>query len=384
MPNDYKTFFESLDKYIYNQYISYLEDITSLNNAFLTSPFFYFKNIYKNEWLDNFKDLSIDIFDYIKWFDSDYLFLINNDWFIKNPEFLTDDDLLLVKKIISKRDDFYALNAYVIYYYNKWNLDLDVYFDKLLEIDNNNPYILAKLSRYQASAQYKKYKDNKYLLRWKKSLLLAIDQFDNSRERPTFFYSWLWYIEHELWNYNKSIDLYNKTIFLNKKLKVDVPEAYAWKVFSLNKILKYKESLDLWKFFLENDLLNKYNDKRDFRFFKVLADNYYHLWNYKLFYENIRTTIEKYLDISSFHFSNNLILNLKQSKLKFSWISKNKYESFLEYNNIYIKDDIDSIILSIWYLYLEKLLWVDIIFNDSRWIENICYNYLISIYNGKY
>jgi hypothetical protein len=35
------------------------------------------------------------------------------------------------------------------------------------------------------------------------------------------------------------------------------------------------------------------------------------------------------------------------------------------------------------YLYKENFLWSNIIFNDSRWIEKLCFNYLKLIYEWK-
>ena len=374
---------DMLDKYVFYFYkTKYLKNITALNNMFLTSPYFYYKNIFNN--IKSYKNnYNIDILkiDILK---SKYSFLLEKDGFIKNPEFLKINDLLKINKILSNNEnDFYALNAYVIFYYNKWKLDLDEDFEKLLNIEKNNPHILARYARYQASTLYKKYKNKKYLDLWKKNILLAIDQFNDKKEElPTFLYSWLWYIEHELWNYNKAIGLYEKVIKLNKKLWVEVPEPYVWCVFSLNKLWKYKESLELWLWFETNSELNRNNDKRDFRLYKVLSDNYYNLWYYKKFYNNLRITIEKFLEVFSFHFNNNLELNEKNSLFKFNnLIEQNKYNSFLDYTKYYLKDEIDNIIFSIAYLYKEKILWNNIIFNDSRWIEKLCFNYLNLIYD---
>ena len=171
---------------------------------------------------------------------------------------------------------------------------------------------------------------------------------------------------------------------MNKSLWVNVPEPYVWKVFTLNKLLEYKKSLELWLSFLKDDILNKDDDKRDFRLYKVLADNYYNLGSYKKFYKNLKITIEKFLEIFSFHFNNNLELNKKSNLFKFtSQIEQNKYNFFLDYNKDYIKDWIDNIIFSIAYLYKNKKLWNNIIFNDSRWIEKLCFNYLQLIYEWK-
>ena len=370
--------------YIYNHYKdNYIGNITSFNNMFLTTPYFYYRNNFKD-----IKQLKKNNLENIKneIINSKYYFLLEKDWVVKNPEFLNENDLRKITKILKgSENDFYALNAYVIYYYNKWKLDLETCFNKLLSIEKNSPHILARYARYQASTLYKKYKNNKYLELWKKNILLAIKQFENRKsELPTFFYSWLWYIEHELWNYNKAIEIYEKVVKLNKKLWVEVPEPYVWKVFSLNKLWKYKESLDLWLLFEDNNILNEFNDKRDFRLYKVLSDNYHNLWEYKEFYKNLKITIEKFLEMFSFHFNNDIELNKKNDLIIFSnEIEKNKYNSFLEYNKNYIKDWIDNIIFSIAYLYKEKLLWNDIIFNDSRWIERLCFNYLQLIYDWK-
>ncbi len=375
-----------IDYYIYNDYLNYLKVSSKLDwyyRAFSIIPYFYYRNNFQNiKQLDNYNlyDIKKEIIN------SKYYFLLEKDWVVKNPEFLNENDLRKITKILKgSENDFYALNAYVIYYYNKWKLDLETCFNKLLSIEKNSPHILARYARYQASTLYKKYKNNKYLELWKKNILLAIKQFENRKsELPTFFYSWLWYIEHELWNYNKAIEIYEKVVKLNKKLWVEVPEPYVWKVFSLNKLWKYKESLDLWLLFEDDNILNEFNDKRDFRLYKVLSDNYHNLWEYKEFYKNLKITIEKFLEMFSFHFNNDIELNKKNDLIIFSnEIEKNKYNSFLEYNKNYIKDWIDNIIFSIAYLYKEKLLWNDIIFNDSRWIERLCFNYLQLIYDWK-
>lgn len=378
------SFTNKLDAYMYNSYLRYFKDTTSLNNAFLTSPYFYFKNAFLFNNIPNNKISSNDFINIIKNNDDRYLFIVEDNGDIKNPEFLNDDELEKVNSLLNEKpDNFYALNAYITYNYNKWNLDIDDYFERILEVEKNNPYILVKLARYQASALYKKYKDKKYLELWKESILLALRQFNNEREIPTFFYSWLWYIEHELWNYNVAIELYDKVAKLNKNFKIDVPEPYVWKIFSLNKLWKHEGSLDLWLWFWKNEELNKYNDKRDFRFYKVMADNYYQLWYYKEFYNNLALCVKSYLEEFDFHFSFWLTLNQKQNKLELDWVLKNSYNSFLEYNKYYLSTEIDNIIFSISFLKLQNKLWLDIKFKDSRWIEDLCYNYLNCIYEWK-
>ncbi len=376
-----------LEYYIYNDYLKYLKVNSNIDwyyRAFSIIPYFYYRNKF-NKVLKDIKTYNLDeIKNEI--LNSEYSFLLEKDGIVKNPEFLTELDLDIINDMLKyNENNFYALTAYVIYYYNKWKLDLDGYFKRLLSIEKNNPHILARYARYQASTLYKRYKNKKYLELWKQNILLAIKQFENKKDEvPTFFYSWLWYIEHELWNYNEAIRLYEKTVDLNKSLWVNVPEPYVWKVFTLNKLLEYKKSLELWLSFLKDDILNKDDDKRDFRLYKVLADNYYNLGSYKKFYKNLKITIEKFLEIFSFHFNNNLELNKKSNLFKFtSQIEQNKYNFFLDYNKDYIKDWIDNIIFSIAYLYKNKKLWNNIIFNDSRWIEKLCFNYLQLIYEWK-
>ena len=382
-------FLNQLDNYIYNYYKIYKYNVTSLNNAFLTSPYFYFKNIFlenKHENIRYLENINNKVFyNFVKKYDKRYIFIFNSDGNIKNPEFCTKIDIIYIKKILKEEPyNFYALNAYITYYFNKWNLHLLKYFQQILNIEKNNPHILLKLSRYQASSLYKKYKQKKYLLLWRKNILLALNQFKYKREIPTFFYSWLWNIEHEIWNYKESIRLYDLVININKNYWIEVPEPYLWKISSLNKAWYYRKSLDLWKFLLNSSWINKYNDKRDFRLYKVLSDNYLSLWEYFLFYENLKLTIAKYLEEFSFHFNNYLELNLERNKLIFnSVIEKNNYKSFLNYNNSHIKSFEDRIIISIAYLYKEKLLWNKIIFSDTRGIEILCYNYLKLIYNQK-
>lgn len=381
-----KNFFKILDQYIYNDYLIYLNDVTSKNNAFLTSPYYYFKKDFLKNISNNNKINRKDFILLLKKHDERYLFLIDKEWFIKNPEFLNEGELENIKKIlIEDNNNFYAFSAYITYYYNKWDLDIDYYYNKWLEIDNNNPHILVKYSRYHASALYKKYKDKKYLVLWKNNIILAIDQFENKRDIPTFFYSWLWYIEHELWNYEKAIELYNLTITLNTNLGVNVPEPYVWKSFSLNKIWKYNESLKMTSDILLDNILNSENDKRDFRLYKVHADNFYNLWIIDDFYINLKNTINKYLEISSFHINNVVIIDLKNLNFVLSSIiQNNRLKSFLEYNKKNIKSNVDKVIFILAFFYKEYLLWEKVLFNDSRWIELLCYNYLKLVYEWKY
>jgi hypothetical protein len=68
-------------------------------------------------------------------------------------------------------------------------------------------------------------------------------------------------------------------------------------------------------------------------------------------------SIEKYLELSMFHFNNNLWLSLDKKVLKFdSIIEQNKYDSFLIYNKKNITNNIDNIIFSMAYLYKENFL----------------------------
>ncbi len=381
-------FLNEVDSYIYIKYCeNYLYNISRLNNIFLTAPFFYFRNDFL---LKLYINKSIKISSFIEKNNKKYMFLIDQGWFVKNPEFLNNYELFKIKKILKSNPlDFYALSAYIIYHYNNVDLNLWEYFDRFFEIEPNNPHMLLRLSRYQASTLYKKYNyDKKYLILWKNNILKLLREFkkyNKSDEIPTFSYSWLWFIEEELWNYNEAIRLYDYTIKLNKWISIDVPEPYVWKWFTLNKLLKYTESLDLLLKLEQDDKINEYNDKRDFRLYKVISDNYYNLWEYKLFYKNLKITIEKFLEVFSFHFNNwNYILDKNNFKLIFNnRLDINSYNSFLDYNKMYIKSNIDYIIFGISFLYNKKLIWKKITFNDSRGIERLCFNYLELIYEWK-
>lgn len=388
-----KNFFKVLNYYIYNDYLDFKWNLSwDKERAFFIIPYYYYNHDFAiNYNTDDYiikiiSDNKFNIYEYVLENNSDYLFLFWEWQSIENPEFLSWKNLLLIDELLKKdNNNFYALSAYTTYYYNKWNLDLDNYFQKLLKIDNNNPYTLIKYSRYQASALYKKFKDKKYLILWKNNIILAIDQFKNKQDIPTFFYSWLWYIEHELWDYDSALKLFDITINLNIDLWVEVPEPYAWKVFSLNKIWKYNESIDLANEVILDDILNFDNDKRDFRLFKVQADNFSNIWNSIEFYNNLKITVEKYLSIFSFHINNIIVVDIKNLDLNTdNIILNNRFKAFLDYNNKNIKSDIDKVIFILAFFYKEYLLWEKVLFNDSRWIELLCYNYLKLVYEWKY
>lgn len=179
--------------------------------------------------------------------------------------------------------------------------------------------------------------------------------------------------------------MFDITINLNIDLWVEVPEPYAWKVFSLNKIWKYNESIDLANEVILDDILNFDNDKRDFRLFKVQADNFSNIWNSIEFYNNLKITVEKYLSIFSFHINNIIVVDIKNLDLNTdNIILNNRFKAFLDYNNKNIKSDIDKVIFILAFFYKEYLLWEKVLFNDSRWIELLCYNYLKLVYEWKY
>jgi len=314
----------------------------------------------------------------------------NNILYNKNPEYLTNKEINNINELLlSDYNNLYYLESYIIYYSNIGNLNLDKYFKLYIQRYDNNPYILLRYSRYQASSIFKLYgKDKKYLYLALNNINKAIsilESLHKQNEIPAFIYSWLWYIYMELWEYKKAINTFNKTIYINKKYHNHLQsEPYLWKATALNKIWKYSESLNLYLENMNLIELNNINDKRDFRFYKILSDNYYNLLYFDLFYSNLRLTIEFFLRDFDFHFNSNLVLNLDISILELTnIIEKNKYNSFRKYNRIHIKDNIDNIIFSIAFLYKEKLLWNIITFNDSRWIELLCYNYLQLCYEWK-
>ncbi|MDD3145128.1 MAG: hypothetical protein PHV23_03360 [Candidatus Gracilibacteria bacterium] len=388
-----KNFFKVLNYYIYNDYLDFKGNLSGdKERAFFIIPYYYYNHDFAiNYNTDDYiikiiSDNKFNIYEYVLENNSDYLFLFGEGQSIENPEFLSGKNLLLIDELLKKdNNNFYALSAYTTYYYNKGNLDLDNYFQKLLKIDNNNPYTLIKYSRYQASALYKKYKDKKYLILGKNNIILAIDQFKNKQDIPTFFYSWLGYIEHELGDYDSALKLFDITINLNIDLGAEVPEPYAWKVFSLNKIGKYNESIDLANEVILDDILNFDNDKRDFRLFKVQADNFSNIGNSIEFYNNLKITVEKYLSIFSFHINNIIAIDIKNLDLNTdNIILNNRFKAFLDYNNKNIKSDIDKVIFILAFFYKEYLLGEKVLFNDSRGIELLCYNYLKLVYEGKY
>ena len=370
-----------LDLLIYNySYINYFKD-----SSFCIIPFYYFKY---NFILNNEKCFYsfISLKNKILSIDTRYSFLFNNDQ-IRSPETLDKKQYLLLEKLYKENfNDYYLQIAYFLYNFsNNFEPSLLKLLDKLILENPLNPYLHLYKSRLLASSLYKINKDEKLLLLAEKNIFLSIKIFKNlNMEVPSICYSWLWNIYHQSCSYYKAILNFDKSISINKSNGYIIVEPFIWKSFSQNKLWLYEKSLSILKDIESDDsIIIKDNDKRDFRFYKIMCDNYYNLWNYDFFYKYLVITIKKFLDISSFDFNNNLYLNIYNIKLDLKWIKWNSYKSFLDYNNDNINTDIDYIIFWIAFLYKEKLIWENIRFKNSRWIEKLCYNYLNLIYDNK-
>lgn len=417
MKNDFnEILFQSiLEYFIYNYWYKFY--IKWERNKKFISPYYYYrhneldylyfsredliiKNIINltedkiyliNDVVNRIKSKKFLFQEYILNYDIRYKFLffeIKNK--ILDPEEICKINLIgLFNLLKENQNNFYALLAYISYFYNKSKFYLSDYFDKALKIDNNNPYILFKYARYESSSLYKfNNKDKSFLISWKYKCIRWIEVLEslNLHNSVTFWYCWLWYIYTELNDYNKAVSLYNKSIMINEKLKFPIPEPFIWRGFVLNKLWKFLESNEQLLRVLNNKVINRLdNDKKDFRFYKVISDNYYNLGDFIKFKKYLNLTIEKYLEYSNFYFeySNKLLLNKNVTKIDFdkNIILLNNYNSFFEYNKKYIKSNIDELIFSISFLYKEKLLWNKVDFLDGRWLEKLCYNYLTYIYD---
>lgn len=371
-----------LDLLIYNySYINYFND-----SSFCIIPFYYFKYnfiLYNEKSCYSFIYLKSKILS----IDTRYSFLFNNNK-IRSPDSIDKKQYVLLEKLYKENiNDFYLQIAYFLYNFNnKFDPSLLKLLDKLILENPLNPYLYLYKSRFLASSLYKINKDEKLLSLAEKNIFLSINLFKKlNMEVPSICFSWLWNIQHQSGFYYKAILNFDKSIFINKSNWYIIVEPFIWKSFSQNKLWFYYKSLLILKDIESSDsIIIKDNDKRDFRFYKIMCDNYYNLWYYDMFHKYLIITIEKFLEEFTFHFSDNLFLNYKEYKLIFINIfDKNKYWSFLLYNKNYISSEIDYIIFSISYLYKENLLFKKIRFKNSRWIEKLCYNYLNLIYDKK-
>jgi len=369
-----------IETFIYKYwYLIYLE-----SPSVFESPYYYYLSKYNinDDLLNwNFNRFKKQILSY----NDKYSFLFSWKWYIKDPKEFNVDDLENIKMFINKnKNNFLYKLAYLNYKKNNWDLNIEQLYKTLLKDDVNNIHLRLEYIRFKGSSLYKLYnKDKNYIkssIKDIKKIIIFLEKDD--KIKLTFIYSWLWYLLIEVWNYNKAIFYLNKTIYLNKINNYYSYESFFWKSIALSKLKLFIKAKKNINFILNNNI---WLDKIDFRFFRTISEINYSLWMYNLFAINIKDTIVNYLKAGKFHFNNNLILDSKRNLLKFNTIfDKNKYDSFLLYIKNERIDNIDNIIFSIAFLYKEKLLWNDNLFNDSRWIEKLCFSYLKLIYEWKY
>ncbi len=265
-------------------------------------------------------------------------------------------------------------------------------FNYFLSKYPDNPDLLAYISRYYASNLFKLYKkDKRYLFKGLQYGLKAQKNYEKyfwERRMPTYIFAWNGYIYMELGEIDKANKLYNKAIYLNNKYYNRIqPEPYMWKARALTKVGKYNESNKMLLWLKDADeLYEEFNDKRDFRFFRRIAENYIWLMDMEKAYLYLRETIKLFVEnwwkIEILF--NWLIIDIKNFKEFFyrkeNNFMKNSFESFIKYNRnkISYKDIYDEYILFFAWLYKENLLWKNINLSSLRDIDRVCYIYLYS------
>ena len=399
-----KLFFESILEYFIEKY--FYQDFKNTEYSAI-SPYNYYRFNKRNDILF-FQDLSLNpLFweleqsqihalqetikkiqnnkfsfrDFLEIKGYDFLFREKNLLF---PENFTSEEIQKVELLL-ETDPFnlFLLQAYVIYYYNRGRLDLDDYFSKIFQLDVDNPYIMARYSRYLASALYKLDKNTSKLLEAENNLLKAINILGERSE--SFFYSWLACIYIEFLRYEEALKLIEKCLLINQQNATLISDPFYWKTLILYRLWRYQNSLDTGLFIEQDAHLQR---PQDFRFFRVMASNYLSLDVFEKFQEyclkSIRASfilMESYNITYKWH-TYQFNKNTDRIHLQFR-LDQNALDSFLLlFPNIEWEE---KILFLLAFFYKEQCIyWREyVMFNGTRELEILAFNYLELVYDGK-
>ena len=316
---------------------------------------------------------------FIKKYLPEYIFLFeeeDSEVLILNPEILPGYKLSIVLENLKKNpSDFWSLQAYTVFYYHNNDVHLGASFEKALEMDPGNPYILSRAGRYNASSLYKKNnKKEEYLHLWKKQVLEAIAFFRSDSFIPPYLFAWLWFTYLELSEYDEALIHFDDAISRNLAIHRPQSEPYIWKAFTLNKLWRYQESNEILTWVLEQ---KKLNDKKDFRFYKAYTETFYFLKNDEAFKKNLFLTIEKYVNISHFNVHimwKDIQFTLEDTHIHLEGNLWNAFHSFLSY--IWNKEGIEKVVHILGFFYQNSLFSQGILLSWLRGIDKLCYYYI--------
>jgi hypothetical protein len=216
---------EKYNKYLEKDYITndkFIEMINKwYNNKFERKYLREYKNLFKGNYLYNF----------IYWISQEKTF--EYDYYFRYSEMIDNKSLKYILKSYKQNSNYLFSNIALWSYYQhnqKFNLSYKFYL-KALSLDENNPWVLAKLAILYSS-----------MWLWKKWLL-------------------------------KAEEIMQKVI----NLLPDIPWTNAWYGETLNMIWRYYEALNYFK---KYEKLTKWKH-RTFEPFMRKAESYIWLWDFK-------------------------------------------------------------------------------------------------------
>jgi len=329
------------------------------------------------------KNKTFDFFEYVTSREPRYAFLFDDEHqTIRNPELLSPEYLQDIENILEEDpNNFYCLQAVSVFYFHYTSHNLKGIFEKILDIDLDNPYILSRFWRYLWSSLYKRSRQDVLLQFAEITVLRAYKNFDTYV--PSYIYGWIGNIYIELGQYDRAISFFDIYIGKNKSVWFAVAEPYIWKAKALSLKGQYKESLDISIWVLQN---TEINDKKDFRFYFALAKNYYFLWNMSEFFIYLEQTIASFLQESDFslHYRD-FDFHIDTESISFAWDDyfKNVYTALWEVLDFDTKTHQQKVMYLLWWLYKESILWNVVDFHNVRGIEKFCFYYLDKHYEWK-
>ena len=314
---------------------------------------------------------------FVKERDSRLLFLFQDLNFegygyIKDPETLKVEEIENSILPLIDENNLYAIQGYLIYLL-KWEIYTPkAYFQKVFEIDIGNPYFLLRYGRYTWSTLYKIDRNRKFLVEAKEYI---VEAFKNVKESPkSYFYSWLWSIEIELWEYEEALKNEETAIVINSQQKTQVFEPLFWKATALSKLWKHTESLGVCELILWNTQFEK---RGDFRLYRLMVENYFQLGDSKLSEVFLKKCVQRYLLLFSFQVLCSWYqYEIQKQRLQFhDIVLQNAYNSFLAYYEKYISHPEEEVIFTLAFLYIQRALGAKISFQQTRNIEKLAFLY---------
>lgn len=268
----------------------------------------------------------------------------------------------------------YKLKDYTL----SWKL-----FQSIIAIDPGNPFILLRYARFLWSVCYKQSLNIEFIESAISYIKLAITNLGPTISNFTFCYAWIWQLYHAVSNYDEAIFWYNKTITLNESQWFYKEEWYIWTANAMTGLGRYTESISIYENIFKTKLAKKHSI--DFRNFKVMAINYWYIYEFIKFRHFFLKSLNFFLISEQGHITitlgnEKLLLSDIKNFLDRNSILQNDFNSFQEYYFQYLRDLQNNswmIILQLWWLFLKfESSTLNIWFHNSRWLEKLCFYYL--------